>query len=167
MSHSSSSLFSFYASSLLSYKTVGYQVLCENQPEFIQSFPDYSSSCLTRPVWRRGLCLCGPHDSFTYSAFEVAWMYRVGQGLTPFPLGKPRAPMVLSCPSSNFPCPCLLAPGGFSPAWYPWSSIYLHWLLSFALSQLESSSPLLISVINCEADNMYTTRIKPFLLTFQ
>ena len=47
LSHSSSSPFSFHASSLLSYKIVGYQVLSENQPEFIQSFTDYGSSCLT------------------------------------------------------------------------------------------------------------------------
>ena len=44
LSHSSSSLLSFYTSSLLSYKIVGYQVLCENHPEFNQSFPDYGLS---------------------------------------------------------------------------------------------------------------------------
>ena len=44
LSHSSSSPFSVYTSSLLSYKIVGYQVLCKNQPEFNQSFPDYGSS---------------------------------------------------------------------------------------------------------------------------
>ena len=34
----------------------------------------------------------GPYDCFAYSVFEVAWMYRVGRGLTPFPLRKSRAP---------------------------------------------------------------------------
>ena len=106
--------------------------------------------------------------------------------------------MVLSCPSSNFfPRGIILCStyllirgsvcgprllGSFSrefmvgppatvgspPARYPWSSIYLHWLLPAALSTAEKLiTPFLSIVINCEADNMYATKIKPFSPTFQ
>ena len=77
-------------------------------------------------VQRRGLHGYEPRDCFAYSVFEVAWTYRVGQGLTPFPLGKSHAPWFCHALPRIFSCPCLLAPGGFSLAWYLWSSICLH-----------------------------------------
>ena len=118
-------------------------------------------------VRRRGLRLHGPCDCFAYSVFEIAWMYRVGWGLTLFPLGKPQAPWFchvlprishahVYSPQVDFPQHGTRGPvfiyTGYSPL------LFHSW---------KSSSPLPISVINCEADNMYTTRIKPFLPTFQ
>ena len=105
---------------------------------------------------RRGLCLYRPHDCFAYSVFQVAWMYRVGWGLTPFPLGKPQVPRFCDARvyslRADFPQHGTRGPvfiyTGYSPLLF---------------SQLESSSPLPIQVINRETDNMYTTRIKPSL----
>ena len=94
-------------------------------------------------------------------------MYRVGWGLTPFPLGKSRAPWFCHALPRIFSCPCLLAPGGFSPAWYLWSSICLHWLPLCSFHSWKTHHPFLSMVINYEADNMYTTKIKPFLPTLQ
>ena len=119
-------------------------------------------------VRRRGLRGYEPRDCFAYSVFEVAWTYRVGQGLTLFPLGKSRASMVLSCPSSNFLMPMFTHPGWIFPSMVPVVQ-YLFTLVTPLCSfhSWKIHRPFLSMVINYEADNMYTTRIKPFLPTFQ
>ena len=67
-----------------------------------------------------------------------------------------------------FPCPCLLGPGGLSPSTVPIIQ-YLFTLVTPRCSfhSCKTHHPFLSMVINCEADNMYTTKIKPFSPTFQ
>ena len=67
-----------------------------------------------------------------------------------------------------FPCLCLLALGGLSPSTVPVVQ-YLFTLVTPLCSfhSWKTHHPFLSMVINCEADNMYTTKIKPFSPTFQ
>ena len=67
-----------------------------------------------------------------------------------------------------FPMLYLLAPGGLSPSMVPVVQ-YLFTLVTPLCSfhSWKTHHPFLSMVINCEADNMYTTKIKPFLPTFQ
>ena len=68
----------------------------------------------------------------------------------------------------SFPMPMFILPkADFPPARYPSSSVYLHWLPRCPLHSCKTHHPLLSMMINREADNMYTTKIKPFSLTFQ
>ena len=90
-------------------------------------------------------------------------------GLDPFSSWEILRPMVLSCPSSNFLMPVFTRPGRIFLSMVPVVQ-YLFTLVTppFALSHSwKTHHPFLSMVINYEADNMYTTRIKPFLPTFQ
>ena len=94
-------------------------------------------------------------------------MYRVGRGLTPFPLGQFQVPWFchvlprisharVYSPQAEFPQHGTRDPvfiyTGYSLCSFPgWTTHHLF----------------LSMVINCEADNMYTTKIEPFLPTFQ
>ena len=66
-------------------------------------------------------------------------------------------------PTLMFTRPGQVFPNTVPMVWYLFTLVTP--LLPF--SQLENSSPLLIQMINYEADNMYTTKIRPFLPRFQ
>ena len=76
--------------------------------------------------------------------------------------------MVLSCPSSNFLIPVLTCPGWIFPSMVPVVQ-YLFTLVTPLCSfhSWKTHHPFLSMAINYEADNMYITKIKPFLPTFQ
>ena len=95
-------------------------------------------------------------------------MYRVWVGLDPVSSWEIPCSMVLSCPSSNFLMPMFTRPRWIFPSMVPVVQ-YLFTLVTPLCSfhSWKTHHPFLSMVINYEADNMYTTRIKPFLPTFQ
>ena len=95
-----------------------------------------------RSVRRRGLRLYGPHDCFAYSVFEVAWMYRVGWGLTPFPLGNSQAPWFCHV-LSRISHACVYSPRADFPQHGTRGPVFIYTGYSLLLlPQLENSSPL-------------------------
>ena len=76
--------------------------------------------------------------------------------------------MVLVMSFLKFPMPVFIRPGRIFPSMVPVVQ-YLFTLVTPLCSfhNWKTHHPFLSMVINCEADNMYTTKIKPFLPTFQ
>ena len=95
-------------------------------------------------------------------------MYRVGRGLTLFPLGKSRTPWFCHALPRIFPMPVFTR----SERIFPSMVLVVQYLFTLVtpLSSFHSwktHHPFLSMVIRYKADNMYTTKIKPFLPTFQ
>ena len=67
-----------------------------------------------------------------------------------------------------FPCPCLFCPGQTSLQHGIRRPVFIYTgYPRCSFHSCKTHHPFLSMVINCEANNMYTTKIKPFSLTFQ